>query len=139
MFSYLLFPFLLILAWQDLKTYHVSLWGLLGALGVSLTHFINSPHKVSFLLSGGILLLSFESLRLFFRIFIKKEALGQGDSVLAFILGLWLTLDQVPLFMVVAGVLGILAALLFHLKKIPFAAVMVLSFYWVHLVSLLTP
>lgn len=106
-----------------------------------LVYFYIVENNESFLiaaLSGMVVFLMFSLLlATLAKKILKKEAMGMGDVKFFGVAGLWLGIDNLPAFLIMSGVIGIVFALLwqkfFHNKIFPFGPSLILSFYLINL------
>ncbi|MGI4851949.1 MAG: prepilin peptidase [Janthinobacterium lividum] len=78
--------------------------------------------------------IGFVCLKLIMERFLNRPALGWGDIKLMMVMGLWLPLEMMPVFLIYIGVLGMLMGIFYKIfwKKdvFPFAPALILGFLW---------
>lgn len=104
-----------------------ALVGILG--GLALLNSSPDPIMIAMILGGIGAVLHYGSFKTQ-----GTPGLGWGDVKLMGASGLWLSLDQIPLFLIGAGMLGILTALIMGRRKVPLGpslcAALWLCLYW---------
>ncbi len=101
------FLFLAHLSYQDWRTKRISVLGLLGLMGITLPGLILLDFPINYEMVLGILGLLVMTKFIAFLSF-GKSVMGNGDLVLLLPLLLSIHLQELPLFLISAGILGII-------------------------------
>ncbi len=107
---------MLILIISDFETYIIPDSTTIAALILALIyHYLYSESWIDYILGFVACLIVALVLRYGFYIIRKREGLGMGDVKFLPVAGLWIGLTALPLYFVIAGVLGIITGLLWKL------------------------
>ena len=105
----------LALSIEDIKSQTLPLSGVTVFALATVLHLYTYPSSEG-LVAAAFLLVLLTGCCFFFRRFKKISALGGGDAILMPLCGLWLSLEEVPVFLISAGACSLLAGILWRLK-----------------------
>jgi prepilin signal peptidase PulO-like enzyme (type II secretory pathway) len=108
--------FLMILIVADFETYIMPDSATIGALivGIAYVYYLQ-PYWLENIIGAGVGLIIALGLKYGYFLFTKKEGLGMGDVKFLPVAGLWIGFSLLPLYLVTAGLLGIITALFWKL------------------------
>lgn len=116
----------------DIRHQLIPLWALFAFALITFCNFIHQPFSILFvplLLLSLILVISWgiESIK-------DIKATGSGDILLLTLTGFWISVDQIPLFLVITGFIGLISGViwsyLFQQQRFPFAPSILIALFF---------
>lgn len=128
-----LYPLALVSLWiiiSDVRYQLIPLWSLLAFGAITFCNFIPF-NAIEIFIPSLILLAAIVSLSWVLERKNGAKAIGSGDILLLGLSGFWISMDQIPLFFILAGVLGVVTGILwrilFNQQHFPFAPAILLA------------
>lgn len=118
---------------SDIRYRLIPVWALLVFAGITICHTAINPLTLESFLPSLILLTIIMAISWGIERIKGLEAIGSGDVILLTLSGFWISVDQIPFFLILMGGLGLLSGVLwkvfFHQHYFPFAPSILLALF----------